>query len=83
MPTGDWLLDRVRHAITVASEVPVPRGERTVHQALGMTMEFVGCNALPALDLLDAQSTATGQSLYAVAVDVIERVYRPEPSPPV
>jgi hypothetical protein len=77
MPPGDWLRDRVQHAIVVASDVPVSRGEGIVHQALGMTMEFVGCSALPALELLDAQSTATGQSLFAVAVDVIERRYRP------
>ena len=78
MPPGDWLRDRVQNAIVVASDVPVSRREGIVHQALGMTMEYVGCSALRALERLDARTTATGQSLYAVAVDVIERRYQPD-----
>ncbi len=78
MPDGNWLRDRVRHAIVNSSDTPVSSIERTVHQALGMTMELVGCAALPALELLDARSTATGQPLYDVAVDLIERRYLPE-----
>jgi hypothetical protein len=80
MSNGNWhLRDRVRQTIATSSDVPVSYIEGVVDQALGMTMEFVGCSALPALELLDARSTVTGQSLYVVAVDVIERRYRPEP----
>lgn len=77
MPDGDWLWDRVRHAIMVASAAPVSDVEGIVHQALGMTMEDVGCSAMSALELLDARATATGRPLYFVAVEVIERRYRP------
>ena len=79
MPKGDRLRDSVRHSIVTSSDMPVSYIEGIVHQALGMTMEFVGCNALPALELLDAQSEGTKRPLISVAVDVIERRYRPKP----
>lgn len=79
MREGDWLRDRVRHSIVVASAAPVSFIEGIIHQALGMTMEYVGCSALPALELLDAHATTRGLPLYFVADDVIERRYRPEP----
>lgn len=72
MPEGDRLRDSVRHSIVTSSDMPVSYVEGIVHQALGMTMESVGCNALPALELLDAQSEGTKRPLVSVAVDVID-----------
>jgi hypothetical protein len=48
-----------------------------VSEAVGMTMEYLNCSSLAALDALTAQSEQTGESLVAVAVDVIDRRYRP------
>lgn len=81
MPESEELFDRLRHTIVSggAGEAPVSHLDGIIHQALGMTMEYVGCSALPALELLDAQATATHRTLYFVAVEVIERRYLPEP----
>lgn len=79
MQESDRLRERVRHSILHESTALVSDAEGIIHQGLGVTMEYVGCSALQALELLDAQATATDRPLYLVAVDVIERRYRPEP----
>lgn len=48
-----------------------------VYEAIGMTMEYLGCSGLAAFEALNAHSEQTGESLVTVAVDVIDRRYRP------
>ena len=47
-----------------------------VHQAIGMTMEFLGCSGLAAFEALMAQADTTGQTLSDLSSDVVERRFR-------
>ncbi|MDQ1426103.1 MAG: hypothetical protein QOD72_3601 [Acidimicrobiaceae bacterium] len=76
----DWqgLYERVRHAIVTSSDAPVADADEViVHQAIGMTMEYLGCPGLLALEDLGVRSDQTGQTLLAVAIDVVQRRFRP------
>lgn len=75
MAGGDWqgLAQRVRHAIATSSHAPVPPQEAVVHQAIGVTMETLGCSNMVALDALVDRMDHTAQRLLAVAVDLVDR----------
>jgi isopentenyl diphosphate isomerase/L-lactate dehydrogenase-like FMN-dependent dehydrogenase len=47
-----------------------------VHQAIGMTMEYLDCSGLAALEALIAQAGATGQNVSDFSTDVVERCFR-------
>jgi hypothetical protein len=47
-----------------------------VHQAIGMTMEYLDCSGLAALEALATRAEATGQSVSDVSTDVVERRFR-------
>ena len=66
------LAERVRHAITTASDAPVPHPEALVHQAIGIVMEIAGCPNLVALDALLGRAAEAGQPLLVVAIDLVE-----------
>jgi hypothetical protein len=62
----------------VASDVDWgDHAKAVVYEAVGMTMEYMGCSGLAAFEALNAHSEKTGDSLVAVAIDVIDRRYRP------
>jgi hypothetical protein len=44
-----------------------------VHQAIGMTMEYLDCSGLAAFDALIARAEATGQTVSDLSADVVER----------
>ncbi len=48
-----------------------------MHQAVGMTMEYLDCSGLTALEALHARSEQTGQNILTVAVDVVRCRFRP------
>jgi hypothetical protein len=73
---GSWhgLTERVRHAIATSSDAPVnDPSEIVVHQAIGITMETVGCSNLVALDALVGLAEQRGHPLVAVAVGLVQR----------
>jgi len=47
-----------------------------VHQAIGMTMEYLDCSGLAAFETLIKQAKATGRSVFDLADDVVERRFR-------
>jgi hypothetical protein len=64
--------------MTTSSDAPVvAHSEVVVHQAIGMMMQFLGCSKLVALDALAGRAEQTGQPLLVVAVDLVERRFRP------
>jgi hypothetical protein len=72
------LYERVRYAIVTSSDAPVADADEVVvHQAIGMTMEYLGCPGLLALAGLGVRSDQTGQTLLAVAIDVVHGRFRP------
>jgi hypothetical protein len=75
----DWqtLYERVRHTIATSADVPVHRVEAIIYQAVGMTMEYLGCSGLLALETLNERSEQTGQPLFGVALDVVHRRFQP------
>jgi hypothetical protein len=47
-----------------------------VHQAIGMTMEYLDCSGRAAFEALIAQATATGQTVSDLSRHVVERRFR-------
>ena len=47
-----------------------------MHQAIGMTMEYLDCSGLVAFEALIAQAQATGQTISDLSRDVVERRFR-------
>jgi len=47
-----------------------------VHQAIGMTMEYLDCSGLAAFEALITQAEATRQSVSDLSADVVERRIR-------
>ena len=47
-----------------------------VHQAIGMTMEYLDCSGLEAFETLIRQAKATGQNVSDLSSDVVERRFR-------
>jgi hypothetical protein len=47
-----------------------------VHQAIGMTMEYLDCSGLAAFEALMTRAAATGQTLSDLSCDVVERRFR-------
>jgi len=47
-----------------------------VHQAIGMTMEYLDCSGLAAFEALMGQADVTRQTLSDLSSDVVERRFR-------
>ncbi len=47
-----------------------------VHQAIGMTMEYLDCSGAAAFEALMTRAGATGQTVSDVSADVVERRFR-------
>ena len=47
-----------------------------VHQAIGMTMEYLDCSGLAAFEALITRAEATGQSVSDLSADIVERRVR-------
>lgn len=47
-----------------------------IHQAIGMTMEYLGCSGLAAFEALIAQADARSQTVSDLSADVVERKFR-------
>jgi hypothetical protein len=47
-----------------------------VHQAIGMTMEYLNCSGMDALVAIAVRAHETGQALPNVATDLVERRFR-------
>ena len=47
-----------------------------VHQAIGMTMEYLDCSGLAAFEALIARAELTGQTVSDLSGDVVERRFR-------
>lgn len=47
-----------------------------VHQAIGMTMEYLDCSGLAAFEALITQAEATGRTVTDLSSDVVERRFR-------
>lgn len=47
-----------------------------VHQAIGMTMEYLDCSGLVAFEALITRAAATGQTVSDLSADVVERRFR-------
>jgi len=52
-----------------------------VHQAIGMTMEYLDCSGLEAFEALVTRAEASGQTVSDLAGDVVERRFRFGPVP--
>lgn len=48
----------------------------TVHQAIGMAMEYLNCSGLESLETLVVLAKATGQTVSELASDIVERRVR-------
>ena len=57
-------------------EAPVHGPMVVVHQAVGMTMEYLDCSGQEAFAALIARAGETGRSPMDVAADVVERRFR-------
>ena len=80
MPSdADWkhLYQRAHYALARSYRLGGEHAVAVVHQAIGMTMEYLDCPSVVALQVLEAQAEQTGQPITTVAADVIERRYRP------
>ena len=75
----DWqrLYIRVREALAVSAELCGDSVQAVMYEAVGMTMEYLDCSGLTALEALHARSEQTGQNILTVAVDVVQRRFRP------
>jgi len=50
-----------------------------VHQAIGMTMEYLDCSGRAAFEALMTQAEASGQTVSDLSGDVVERRFRAAP----
>ena len=51
-----------------------------VHQAIGMTMEYLNCSGMEAFVEITGRANETGQDLLNVAADLVERRFRFRPT---
>ena len=65
----------------MVTDAPVSGIEAIVHQAVGMTMEYLDCSDFAALEVLRRLSEQRGEHLLGVALDVLHRQIKPTLGP--
>lgn len=73
MSDPDSTLATGPHGPLIAAPISSPP---VVHQAVGMTMEYLQCSASEAYDVLVDRAAATRQGIKFIAGDVVERRLR-------